>query len=125
MSTSSVRCAAMATSRSNFIAGWNGTYISTLRDGPIGTRSRTCAPMPSLSRTSHASEEDGRYSSSPLHRVARSSRFCRPGKLSRKEDKKMEKEILAIEAAASEVELDEHADIDAIEESFAPALSSN
>jgi hypothetical protein len=37
----------------------------------------------------------------------------------------MEKEILAIEAAASEVELDEHADIDAIEESFAPALSSN
>jgi len=33
--------------------------------------------------------------------------------------------ILNIEAAASNVEVDESADIDAIEESFAPALSSN
>lgn len=42
-----------------------------------------------------------------------------------KEEKAMEKKELIVEAAASQVELQEKTDVHAIEESFAPALSSN
>ena len=42
-----------------------------------------------------------------------------------KEEKAMEEKELIVEAAASQVELQEKTEIHAIEESFAPALSSN